>query len=101
MIKTVNDLWKSIDKNGLLPHDNLNLTRTPQRMRNQYACVIGVYFDNLPTDVVELAIEVKKRKKYESNLRFAAFRTAKMSMQTNQLEEAFNRTTKPARLEWE
>ena len=64
MIKTVKDIWKIIDENELLPHDNQNPTRNQKRMNNQHASVIGVYFDNLPIDPAELVIEVLKRKKY-------------------------------------
>ena len=44
LVKSIKELWKIIDKNQLLPNDETNPERTPERTRDPNASVIRCIF---------------------------------------------------------
>ena len=100
LIKTIQDLWKIIGENKLLPHYQAVPRRTLQRIRNPNASIIGIYFEPLPAAAAAKASEVRKQAKYEASQRMMAFRAAKATLNNHQDEEAFNAAMVKTRAYW-
>ena len=90
LVKSVKELWKIIDENQLLPNNETNPERTPERTRDPNALVIGVYFPPLPANGIALTAELRKRQRHKAQLRMTAFRISKANCKTQQSKETFS-----------